>query len=181
MTNRCKWAGTDPVMQKYHDFEWGVVSRDERYLFEMLTVEGAQAGLSWQLILNKREEYRTAFHNFSLTACAALTDEELEEIRLHTGVVKNKLKIRSVRSNAIAFQNIQAEYGSFADYIWGFSDPIVNEWKDDADVPAQSELSEQISKDLKKRGFKFIGPVIIYSFMQAIGMINDHVVHCSFK
>lgn len=181
MANRCKWAGNDPLMQKYHDFEWGVVSRDDRYLFEMITLEGAQAGLSWQLIINKREDYRAAFQNFSVEACAALTDEELEEIRLHTGVVKNKLKIRSVRSNAIAFQNIQAEFGSFADYIWRFSDLIVNDWEDDTEVPAQSELSEHISKDLKKRGFKFVGPVIIYSFLQAIGMINDHVRDCSFK
>lgn len=181
MTKRCKWAGNDPLMQNYHDFEWGVASHDDRYLFEMLTLEGAQAGLSWQLILNKREAYRAAFHTFSVTACAALTDDELEEIRLQTDVIKNKLKIRSVRSNAVAFQKIQTEFGSFANYIWGFSDQIVNEWESDADVPAQTELSAQISKDLKKRGFKFVGPVIIYSFMQAIGMINDHVLHCDFK
>ena len=110
-----------------------------------------------------------------------MTDDELEEIRLQTGVVKNKLKIRSVRSNAIAFQKIQMEFGSFSNYIWGFSEPIVNSWEEEADVPAQSDLSELISKDLKKRGFKFVGPVIMYSFMQAIGMVNDHVRHCDFK
>ena len=181
MAKRCKWAGNDPTMQNYHDYEWGVARYDDTYLFEMLTLEGAQAGLSWQIILNKREDYREAFRQFSVAECAGFTDDELEEIRLQTGVVKNKLKIRSVRSNAIAFQKIQMEFGSFSNYIWGFSEPIINSWEEEADVPAQSDLSELISKDLKKRGFKFVGPVIMYSFMQAIGMVNDHVRHCDFK
>lgn len=181
MVKRCKWAGNDLTMQKYHDYEWGVARYDDTYLFEMLTLEGAQAGLSWQIILNKREDYREAFRQFSVAECAVLTDDELEEIRLQTGVVKNKLKIRSVRSNAIAFQKIQIEFGSFSNYIWGFSEPIINSWEEEADVPAQSDLSELISKDLKKLGFKFVGPVIMYSFMQAIGMVNDHVRHCDFK
>lgn len=181
MPKRCHWAGDNPLMQAYHDHEWGVVSRDDRYLFEMLILEGAQAGLSWRLIINKREAYRAAFHDFSIAACAALSDAELEEIRSHSDVVRNKLKIRSVRTNAQAVQSVQAEFGSFAAYIWSFSAPIENDWEDESQVPAQTELSQKISADLKKRGFKFVGPVIIYSFMQAIGMVNDHVVGCSFK
>ena len=182
MSNRCAWAVSDPLMQLYHDTEWGVISSgDDRYLFEMLTLEGAQAGLSWQLILNKREAYRQVFYNFEAKSCAVMTDEEIEEIRLNSGVVKNKLKLYSVRSNAQAFQNIQSEFGSFSNYIWRFSKPIKNNWEHQSQVPTQSDLSITISTDLKKRGFKFVGPVIIYSFMQAIGMVNDHITACDFS
>lgn len=181
MTKRCGWAGPEENMQEYHDEEWCVVSHDDRYLFEMLTLEGAQAGLSWQLIINKREAYREAFHDFSIAKCAELTDTELEEIRTHSGIVKNKLKINSVRSNALAFQKIQQEFGSFSSYIWSFSPPIDNKWQNETEVPAETELSQKISKDLKKRGFKFVGPVIVYSYMQAIGMVNDHILSCEFR
>lgn len=181
MIKRCSWAGEDTRMQAYHDNEWCVENHDDRYLFEMLTLEGAQAGLSWQLIINKREAYREAFHNFSIEECAELSDSDLEEIRVNSDIVKNKLKIRSVRSNALAVQAIQEEFGSFSAYIWSFSGPINNDWEHESEVPAQTEISQIISKDLKKRGFKFVGPVIIYSYMQAIGMVNDHIVSCDFK
>ncbi|EUJ36442.1 DNA-3-methyladenine glycosylase I [Listeria weihenstephanensis FSL R9-0317] len=179
---RCGWAMNDTVEQGYHDEEWGVPSRDEYYLFEMLNLEGAQAGLSWRLILNKRAAYKNAFHQFDPNKCAVMTDEELEHIRETAEIVKNKLKIGGVRKNAIAFLKVQAEFGSFANYIWGYSngEPIINHWTDMAQMPAQNELSQQISKDLKKRGFTFVGPVIIYSYLQAIGMIDDHVITCPF-
>ncbi|MBC1912904.1 DNA-3-methyladenine glycosylase I [Listeria booriae] len=179
---RCGWAMNDSVEQVYHDNEWGIPSHDERYLFEMLNLEGAQAGLSWRLILNKRAAYKAAFHDFDPDKCAMLTDEELEHIRETAEIVRNKLKIRGVRKNAVAFLKVQAEFGSFGSYIWGFTDgkQIVNHWTDMSQMPAQTALSERISKDLKKRGFIFVGPVIIYSYLQAIGMIDDHVITCPY-
>lgn len=179
---RCGWAMNDTVEQVYHDKEWGVPSRDEQYLFEMLNLEGAQAGLSWRLILTKRPAYKEAFHQFDPDKCARMKDEELEHIRETAAIVKNKLKIGGVRKNAIAFLKVQAEFGSFANYIWGYSDgkPIINHWTDMSQMPAKNDLSERISKDLKKRGFIFVGPVIIYSYLQAIGMIDDHVITCPY-
>ncbi|GGE30089.1 DNA-3-methyladenine glycosylase I [Pullulanibacillus camelliae] len=176
----CSWAQSDPIMMTYHDQEWGVPSHDDTYLFEMLNLEGAQAGLSWITILKKREGYRKAFRHFDIDQCAALSDAELDEI-LSTGeIIRNRLKVKAVRSNAISVQKIQEDFGSFSNYMWQFTDfkPIINHWTSVTQMPAQDALSEKISKDLKKRGFKFVGPVIIYSYLQAIGMIDDHVITC---
>lgn len=180
--DNCAWPGKNEVMQEYHDKEWCVPSYDDTYIFEMLSLEGAQAGLSWHTVLSKREEYKKAFNNFDIVYCSKLSDEELEEIREKYAVIKNKLKLKSVRSNALEILKIQDEFGSFSDYLWKYVDfkPIINSWKSEAEVPAENELSQKISKDLKKRGFKFVGPLIIYSFMQAIGMIDDHIVSCQY-
>jgi DNA-3-methyladenine glycosylase I len=178
----CLWPGNNPMMQLYHDKEWCVPSHDDSYIFEMLTLEGAQAGLSWNIVLSKRENYKRAFHNFDISYCSKLNDEDLESIRAQYDVVKNLLKLKSVRSNALAIINIRLEFGSFSNFLWRYVDfkQIINHWESDEQVPAQSILSEQISKDLKKQGFKFVGPVIIYSFMQAIGMVNDHIRTCPY-
>lgn len=180
--DNCAWPGNNEVMQEYHDKEWCVPSYDDTYIFEMLSLEGAQAGLSWHTVLSKREEYKKAFNNFDIVYCSKLSDEELEEIRQKYAVIKNKLKIKSVRSNALEILKIQDEFGSFSDYLWKYTDfkPIINNWKSEAEVPAENELSQKISKDLKKRNFKFVGPLIIYSFMQAIGMIDDHIISCQY-
>ncbi|MDP4127114.1 MAG: DNA-3-methyladenine glycosylase I [Bacillota bacterium] len=178
----CLWPGKNPMMQLYHDKEWCIPSHDDSYIFEMLTLEGAQSGLSWNIVLSKRENYKRAFHNFDIAYCSKLSDEELESIRAQYNVVKNLSKLKSVRSNALAIINIQLEFGSFSNFLWRYVDskPVINNWESDGHVPAQTILSEQISKDLKKRNFKFVGPVIIYSFMQAIGMVNDHIRTCPY-
>ena len=178
----CLWPGKNEMMVLYHDHEWCVPSHDDAYLFEMLILEGAQAGLSWNTVLAKREEYRKAFHNFDLSYCAGLTDEEIETIRERYNVIKNGLKLRSVRNNALAIIKLKKEYGSFSKFLWGYVDdkPIINNWDCDEQMPAKSELSERISKDLKKRGFQFVGPVIIYSFLQAVGIVDDHIRTCPF-
>lgn len=178
----CSWAQLNPLMREYHDHEWGVPSFDDTYLFEMLNLEGAQAGLSWQIILNKRDGYRKAFQGFEIDVCAAMTDDELEQITLTGEVVRHSLKIKAVRSNAIAAQRVISEFGSFAKYVWHFTDNkrIINHWTTVKQLPAKDELSEKISKDMKKRGFKFVGPVTIYSYLQAIGIIDDHVVTCPY-
>lgn len=180
--DNCAWPGKNEIMQEYHDKEWCVPSYDDTYIFEMLSLEGAQAGLSWNTVLSKREEYKKAFHNFDIMYCSKLSDEELEEIRQKYAVIKNILKLKSVRSNALEILKIQDEFGSFSNYLWKYVDfkPIINNWKSEADVPAETEISQKISKDLKKRNFKFVGPVIIYSFMQAIGMIDDHIISCKY-
>jgi DNA-3-methyladenine glycosylase I len=180
MQSRCPWSKDDLRMIDYHDQEWGVPSTDDRYLFELLTLEGAQAGLSWSIILNKREGYKDAFFNFDIDKCAQLTDEELLSIKETKEVIKHIGKIRSVRKNAQAIQQIQKEYGSFSHFLWSYVDdtPIVNQWENLSDVPTQNHLSLQLSKDLKKKGCSFVGPVIMYSYMQAIGMINDHLISC---
>ncbi len=177
----CSWSKKNPMMQQYHDKEWCVPSHDDAYIFEMLTLEGAQAGLSWNTILSKREAYRNAFHDFDISYCLKLTDEELDSIKEQYNVIKNPAKIKSVRSNALAVIKIQEEFGSFSDYLWRYVDfsPIINHWESDQ-IPAQTVLSEQISKDFKKRGFKFVGPVIIYSFMQSIGLVDDHIRTCPY-
>jgi DNA-3-methyladenine glycosylase I len=180
MTLRCAWAGDDPLMIAYHDTEWGVPKRDDRRLFEDLVLDGAQAGLSWITILRKRENYRLAFDNFDPTKVAAYDEVKIEELLGNAGIIRNRQKINSAIKNAQAFLKVQEEFGSFDAYIWGFVDgkPIQNAWQTMSDLPAKTELSETISKDLKKRNFSFVGPTITYAFMQAVGMVNDHTVDC---
>ncbi len=177
---RCAWAGDDPLYIAYHDEEWGVPCHDERKLFEMLCLEGAQAGLSWITILRKRENYRVAFDNFDVEAVAAYDEEKIATLLQDAGIVRNKLKVNAFVRNAQAFLRVQEEFASFDTYVWGFVDgtPIVNRFTSLSEVPAQTELSQAMSKDMKKRGFTFVGPTICYAFMQATGMVNDHVVDC---
>lgn len=180
MTIRCQWAGDDSLMQKYHDEEWGVPKRDDRRLFEDLVLDGAQAGLSWSTILRKRENYRQAFDNFDPEKVAAYDEAKIEELLANPGIIRNRLKINSATKNAKAFLKVQEEFGSFDAYIWGFVDgkPIQNSWQTMSELPAKTELSDIISKDLKNRGFSFVGPTIVYAFMQAVGIVNDHTVDC---
>jgi DNA-3-methyladenine glycosylase I len=180
MTIRCDWTTDDPMMINYHDEEWGEPKHDDRRLFEDLILDGAQAGLSWSTILRKRENYREAFDNFNPDKVAAYDEAKIEELLQNPGIVRNRQKVNSAVKNANAFLKIQEEFGSFDAYIWGFVDgvPIQNQWKSMSELPAKTELSEEISKDLKKRGFNFVGPTIIYAFMQAVGMVNDHAVGC---
>ena len=179
---RCVWANKDSE-KEYHDNEWGVPSHDDSYMFEMLILEGFQAGLSWATILNKRENFRKAFDNFDYNKIKDYNQDKIDELLKNDGIVKNKLKVNSTVDNAKAFIKVQEEFGSFDKYIWGFvnNKQIVNKWKDIKDFPAKTELSDKISKDMKKRGFKFVGSTIIYSYLQAIGIIDDHMVTCSFK
>ena len=164
----------------YHDTEWGVPVHDDRHLFEMLTLEGAQAGLSWEVVLRKRDGYRRAFHDFDITRVAAMTDHALEALRGDPGIVRNRLKIFSTRSNAAAILAIRREVGSFASYLWSFVDdrPVINDFTAIGEVPAATPLSDRLSRDLKARGFRFVGTTIIYAFMQGVGMVNDHVAGC---
>ena len=180
--NRCGWAkGEKDIL--YHDTEWGVPSHDDGYIFEMLILEGFQAGLSWNTILQKRENFRKAFDNFDYRKMAEYDEMKLNELLKNGGIIRNRLKINSTVTNARAFMKVQEEFGSFAKYIWNFTDNkrIINKWKELSEVPATSELSDKISKDLKKRGFKFVGSTIIYSFLQAIGIIDDHLISCPYK
>lgn len=179
----CSWPGDDSLMRRYHDTEWGAAfDGDDKYLFEMLCLEGAQAGLSWITVLRKREEYRKAFRDFDITACADLSDDDLERIRNDYGIIKNRAKIRSVRGNARAVLRIQADWGSFREYLLHFVDGIrmVNQWEEERFVPASSELSTRISEDLRRYGVRFAGPVILYSYLQAVGLIDDHIVSCPY-
>jgi len=175
---RCAWCGDDPLYLAYHDEEWGVPVHEDRALFEMLTLEGAQAGLSWLTILRKREGYRRAFHGFEIARVAAMTEQEAEALREDTGIVRNRLKIASTIRNAKVFLKVQEEYGSFGKWLWAFTDgvPVQNAFADMASLPAETELSKQISKELKRAGMNFVGPTIIYALMQATGVVNDHVV-----
>jgi len=178
---RCGWVpDNNPEYQKYHDQEWGMPLHDDNKLFEMLILEGAQAGLSWEIVLKKRDGYRTSFNNFDIKKCAKMSDEQLEKLMLNPNIIRNRLKIFSVRKNAIAFIEIQEEFGSFDKYIWGYVEgkPIINNIKSLSEIPVKTELSDKISKDLKKRGMSFIGSTIIYAYMQAIGLVNDHTVDC---
>ena len=177
---RCEWSGTDPLYVQYHDEEWGVPLHDERTLFEFLTLEGAQAGLSWITILRKRENYRKAFDNFEPSKVARYGDKQFARLMEDAGIVRNRLKINAAIQNARAFLQVQEEFGSFDKYIWGFVDgkPIRNEWQTLREIPAKTPLSETISKDLLRRGFRFVGPTIVYAHMQATGMVNDHLVGC---
>lgn len=180
MTLRCEWTGDDPLMIEYHDDEWGVPKHDDRRLFEDLILDGAQAGLSWRTILGRRDSYRLAFDNFDPVKVAAYDEAKIEELLQNAGIIRNQQKINSAVKNAKAFLEIQEEFGSFDAYIWGFVDgkPIDNGWQTMSDMPAKTELSETVSKDLKKRGFNFVGPTIVYAFMQAVGLVNDHTVDC---
>ena len=177
---RCPWATTDPLYIAYHDREWGTPVHRDRKLFEMLTLEGAQAGLSWITILRKREQYRKAFDNFDASAIARYTRNDIRRLLLDEGIVRNRLKIESTVKNAQAFLRVQQECGSFNRYIWGFvgGRPIRNSWTTIKRVPARTAVSDAMSKDLKHRGFSFVGSTICYSFMQAVGMVNDHVAGC---
>ena len=178
---RCKWAeGVSLDYIRYHDEEWGVPVVDDRVQFEFLILEGAQAGLSWSTILNKRDGYRKAFADFDPQKVARFTDKRVEKLLQDPGIVRNRLKVRSAVTNAKAFLAVQKEFGSFSDYIWDFvgGEPIQNRFKRDRDIPATSPESDALSKDLKKRGFKFVGSTIVYAHMQATGLVNDHVVGC---
>ena len=178
---RCGWAGaTDPLYLEYHDTEWGVPSHDDRHLFEMLVLEGAQAGLSWSTILKKRAGYRKAFANFDAAKVARFGAADVRRLMADAGIVRNRLKIESAISNARAFLEVRREFGSFDAYIWGFvgGAPMVNARKSLKELPARTAESDAMSKDLKKRGFRFVGSTICYAFMQATGMVNDHVVTC---
>jgi DNA-3-methyladenine glycosylase I len=176
---RCPWAKTD-LYVKYHDAEWGVPVHDDRLLFEFLVLEGAQAGLSWETILKKRENYRQAFDNFDPDLVARYGQKERVRLLADAGIVRNRLKIEAAVQNAKAFLAVRDEFGSFDEYIWGFvgNEPKQNSWKSGKEVPAQTPESDAMSKDLKRRGFKFVGSTICYAFMQAVGMVNDHLVDC---
>lgn len=176
---RCTWP-TNELAIRYHDEEWGTPLHDERRLFEFLILEGAQAGLSWDTVLRKRDSYRKAFDGFDVKKVASYTEKNIERLMLDDGIIRNRLKIASTISNAKAFMKVQKEFGSFDAYIWSFVNykPIVNKWKESSQVPATSDVSDTISKDMKKRGFNFVGTTIIYAHMQATGMVNDHLTSC---
>ncbi len=180
MKIRRPWAEKDPLLMKYHDQEWGSPVHDDNLLFEFLVLEGAQAGLSWVTVLKKRENYREAFDNFDPAKISRYNEEKIEELMNNPGIIRNSRKITSVIANAKAFLKIQRDLGSFDKYIWQFvgEKPIQNKWKHAEDLPSFTAESENMSKDLKKRGFKFVGPTICYAFMQAVGMVNDHVIDC---
>ncbi|OGI01502.1 MAG: DNA-3-methyladenine glycosylase [Candidatus Melainabacteria bacterium GWF2_37_15] len=177
----CAWVPeNNEEYKKYHDEEWGVPVHEDTKLFEMLVLEGAQAGLSWGTVLKKREGYKKAFKNFDVQAVANMTDEELESLMLNPEIIRNRLKIYSARKNAVVFLSIQKEFGSFNNYIWDFvnNKPVVNSWDSISQIPTKTEISDKISKDLKKRGMSFIGSTIIYAYMQAVGLVNDHTKDC---
>lgn len=180
MTRRCEWAGADPLYVAYHDSEWGVPEHDDRKLFEMLVLEGAQAGLSWITILRKREGYRRAFDGFDPRAVAEYGPDKVSELLADAGIVRNRLKVQSTIANARAFLAVQEEFGSFDAYVWRFVDgrPKKNTWRSIGEIPAKTAESDAMSKDLIKRGFRFVGSTICYAHMQATGMVNDHVVEC---
>lgn len=177
---RCAWARGDELMAAYHDTEWGVPCYDDAKLFEAIVLDAAQAGLSWRTVLYKRENYRKAFDNFDPVKIARYTDKRIEKLLQNPGIIRNRLKVESARTNAKAFLATQKEFGSFSEYLWDFVDgkPIQNKWKTDKQLPASTPLSDALSKDLKKRGFKFVGTTIVYAMMQATGLVNDHVTHC---
>lgn len=178
---RCSWAKeSNPRYIDYHDNEWGVPTHNDQMLFEMLVLEGCQAGLSWETILNKRDGYRAAFHNFDVQKVANMSDEELENLRQNPDIVRNRLKINMARKNARVFIDIQNEFGSFDTYIWAYVDnkPILNNWTSMDQVPVSTPISDAITKDLKKRGMSFVGTTIIYAYMQACGLVNDHITSC---
>lgn len=178
--HRCEWAGSDPLYLAYHDEEWGVPVHDDRRHYEMICLEGAQAGLSWITVLRKRDNYRAAFDKFDPTLVAGYDEDKVAELLANPGIVRNRLKVRAFIRNAQAFLRIQAEHGSFDAYIWRFVDgaPIVNHWQSLREIPALTPEAQAMSKDLAKRGFTFVGPTICYAYMQACGMVNDHEVSC---
>ena len=180
MMKRCSWAGTDPVYIRYHDREWGVPVYGDKKLFEFLILEGAQAGLSWITVLRKRAAYRRAFDNFDFDRVSRYREGKIRQLLNDPGIIRNELKIRSAVRNARAFIEVRREFGTFSRYMWGFTGgtPLQNRWRHMQDIPAHTELSDQISKDLRQRGFSFVGSTIIYAHMQATGMVNDHVTGC---
>ena len=180
MVKRCKWADYNELMKEYHDKEWGTPQHNDKMLYELLILEGMQAGLSWNTVLQKRDNFKKAFDNFDYNKIIRYEEEKIEELMQNEGIIRNRLKILSVISNAKSFIKIQEVFGSFNKYIWDFVDnkSVHNSWKKLEDLPSNTELSNRISKDMKKRGFKFIGTTIIYSFLQAIGVVNDHVTNC---
>ena len=180
MSSSCEWPSGDPLMIEYHDSEWGLPVHDDFRWFEHIILDGAQAGLSWKTILHRREGYRRAFAGFDPASVAAYDETDIARLMNDTGIIRNRLKIRSAVSNARAFLKIQEEFGSFDNYIWGFSggEPVINRWESLKDIPARTPLSDAVSKDLKKRGFTFVGTTICYAFMQAAGIVNDHLTDC---
>lgn len=180
MEHRCFWVTDSKLYQEYHDNEWGEPVYDDETLFEFLVLETFQAGLSWITILNKRENFRTAFDQFDYEKISKYSDDKYDSLLLDAGIVRNKLKIKSAITNAKLFMEVQKEFGSFSNFIWAYVDhkPIINKFDKREDVPATTPLSDKISKDLKKRGFKFVGSTVIYAYMQAIGMVNDHTTDC---
>jgi len=180
---RCSWADSSKAMQEYHDKEWGKPNHDERYFFEMLTLEGAQAGLSWATIIKRRSTYRIAYDNFDVDKVSKYDQAKRDAMLQDKGIIRNRLKVDSSINNAQLIQKMHQNNESFSEYIWKYVDnkPIINHYSDMNEMPAQTELSQQISKDLKKLGFRFVGPTIIYSFLQAVGVINDHLDSCEFK
>jgi len=177
---RCAWADGSEIERDYHDSEWGVPLHDDRLLFECLILEGAQAGLSWRTVLVKRERYREVFHNFEIARVAAMKDRELEKLMLDPGIVRNRLKLSATRGNAQAALKVIDEMGSLDAHLWSFVDgkPLKNRWRERSEVPASTAVSDRMSKDLKKRGFRFVGSTICYAFMQATGMVDDHITGC---
>ena len=177
---RCGWAGSDPEMVRYHDEEWGVPSRDDAHLFEMLSLEGAQAGLSWSTILRKREGYRRAFAGFDAAKVARFSARRIEKLVADAGIVRHRGKIESVVGNAACVLAVAAEHGSFANYVWSFTDgrPVVNHWQTMSELPAETALSRSLSKDLRRRGFRFVGPTTCDAFLQAVGVVDDHLAGC---
>ena len=178
--NRCRWCTQDPVYVQYHDEEWGNPVHDDRLLFEFLVLEGAQAGLSWLTVLKKRFNYRKAFDNFDVKKVASYNEKKIKALLANEGIIRNRLKIQSAIRNAKAFLEVQKEFGSFDKYLWAYvgHKPIKNHFKQHKELPAKTDLSDQISADLKQRGFNFVGSTIIYAFMQAVGMVNDHTKDC---
>lgn len=177
---RCPWVGTDPLMIEYHDWEWGRPVHEDHKLFEFLVLEGAQAGLSWSTILKKRGNYRRLFYGFDIEAVAKMTADDQARLLQNPGIVRNRLKVASAIANAQVMLQLQEEFGSLDTYFWNYVDghPIINQFASLEDLPAQTNLSKTISKDLKKRGCNFVGPTIMYAFMQAVGMVNDHTINC---
>ena len=178
-----KWYEGDPILKEYHDHEWCRIGHDDDFQFEMLCLEGTSVGLSWQTIMHKRAAYREAFHDFKIDACADMTNEELEEQMSNPGIIRNRGKIYSVRKNAQVVKQIREEFGSFDAYLWSFTDgkQIDGHWKTPAEIPTVSEISKKMAADMKKRGIAFVGPVITYSFLQSIGIVNDHLADCEYR
>jgi DNA-3-methyladenine glycosylase I len=180
MKHRCEWCGDDPLYQQYHDKEWGVASFNDQFLFEMLILEGVQAGLSWIIVLKKKAHYQQVFDGFDAEKIARYDVQKVQQLLQDPGIIRNRLKVNAAITNAARFLEIQAQYGSFSDYIWQFVDgvPKMNHWHLLSDVPVVTKEAEQMSNSLKRKGFKFVGPTICYAYMQAVGMVNDHTTDC---
>ncbi len=180
LMQRCAWVTADPLYLDYHDLEWGVPARDDRHLFEMLILEGAQAGLSWLTVLRKRAHYRRVFAGFDPNAVARFSDRQLDRLLQDPGIIRNRLKVRAARTNARVFLELKARHGSFSDFLWAYVDgaPVINHWQRFSEVPARTPLSDRLSRDLRKAGFTFVGSTICYAFLQATGVVMDHTTDC---